>query len=479
MPQYPDISFWMSSIQTNASGSQPQLTSRPQLTQSLDVDVAIIGAGYSGLWIAYYLKQQAPNLNIAILEANTVGFGASGRNGGWLMGSVEGEDRLLSGLETSQKQQAHHHIYGIVNEAKGVFDREGIDCDFSHGGWLSAAARYPEQLDMARKTMATLQAEGHSAEAFQWLERDELKARLNIHNPYGGIFSPHAARIHPAKLVTGLARAVERLGVNIYENTPVTNLSVSEQNSNTLTTDLGTVKADIVLPCVEGFSYKLEAHRRYILPIQSLIVATEPLSDTQWQDIGLQSNEVFSDTCRLITYGQRSADNRLIFGSRGTYQFGGKPKSSFSDSATVFSDISKLMREFFPALADTPITHCWGGTLGMPRSKSPHALFDPHSGVGSIGGYAGEGVGASNLMARTLVDLILNRESELTAMPWAYHTTMKKALRRWEPEPFRWLAYKGILATLIREEAILSNPTSPSWKRKFIHGAAGAANSIL
>lgn len=476
MPQYPDISFWMSSIQPNSSS---QLSPRPRLSQSQDVDVAIIGAGYSGLWIAYYLKQQAPNLNIAILEAKTVGFGASGRNGGWLMGSVEGEDRLLSGLDSKRKQQAHNYIYGIVEEAKHVFDQEEIDCDFSHGGWLSAAARYPEQLSMAQKTMKALQADGHSEEAFQWLERDELKARLNVHNPYGGIFSPHAARIHPAKLATGLARAVERLGVKIYENTPVTDLNVSDQNSNTLTTDFGTVKADIVLPCVEGFSYKLEEHRRYILPIQSLIVATEPLSGTQWQDIGLQNNEVFSDNCRLITYGQRSADNRLIFGSRGSYQFGGKPKSSFSDSVAVFSDIIKLMREFFPTLANTPITHCWGGTLGMPRSKSPHALFDPHSGVGSIGGYAGEGVGASNLMARTLVDLILNKESELTSMPWAYHSTMKKALRRWEPEPFRWLAYKSILSTLVREETILSNPKSPSWKRKFIHRAAGAANSIL
>lgn len=473
MPQYPNISYWMSSYQPYHS------TVRPALSQGLDVDVAIVGAGYSGLWTAYYLKQQAPDLTVVMLEANTVGFGASGRNGGWLMGALEGEDNLLSGLSPQQKLKARQAIYGIVEEAKRVFEQENIDCDFSHGGWINTAARYPEQLSMLQDSIKELHAAGHTEDAYRWLERDKLKARLNVHNTYGGIFSPHAARIQPAKLAIGLAQTAERLGVKIFEKSPVTQIKTSKQGANELITEGGRIKADIVLPCVEGFSYKLEEQRRYILPIQSLIVATEPLSDTQWQDIGLHNNEVFSDACRLITYGQRTADNRLAFGSRGTYQFGGKPKSTFSDSAAVFSDISALMREFFPALEQTPISHCWGGTLGMPRSKSPHALFDPHTGVGSIGGYAGEGVGASNLMARTLTDLILHKDTELTNMPWAHRTTMKKALRRWEPEPFRWLAYKSILATLMKEESILSNPASPTWKRKMIHSIAGAANCIL
>ncbi|WP_439133664.1 NAD(P)/FAD-dependent oxidoreductase, partial [Pseudomaricurvus sp.] len=314
MPHYPDVSYWMSSLESDTP------TVRPALDQNLDVDVAIIGAGYSGLWTAYYLKQQAPHLSIAILEANTVGFGASGRNGGWLMGSVEGEDKLLSGLDNTRKHTAHQFIYGIVDEAKRVFELESIDCDFAHGGWISTAARYPEQLPMLQDTLKSLRAEGHGEDAYRWLDRDELKARLNVKNSYGGIFSPHTARIQPAKLALGLALAVERLGVTIFESTPVERIDTSKQGSNVLITQGGRIKADITLPCVEGFSYQMEAQRQYILPIQSLIVATEPLSDSQWQDIGLHNHEVFSDACRLITYAQRSADNRLIFGSRGTYQ---------------------------------------------------------------------------------------------------------------------------------------------------------------
>ncbi|GAB3098825.1 FAD-binding oxidoreductase [Pseudomaricurvus hydrocarbonicus] len=458
---------------------EPETVTRLSLTQNLEVDIAIIGAGYSGLWTAYYLKQQAPNLKIAILEANQVGFGASGRNGGWLMGSVEGEHHLLRSLSPSDKPRAHACIHGIVDEAKRVFDKEQIDCDFAHGGWLSVAARYPEQLPIVRNQLQQLHAEGHSEHDYCWLDHSDMQSRVNIHNTYGGIFSPHAARIHPAKLVNGLAKAVERLGVSIYEHTTVTKLLPPNGKSGQLVTPKGVVQADIILPCVEGFSYELEHLRRYILPIQSLIVATEPLSDSQWQDIGMRNHELVNDACRLVTYAQRTADNRLVFGSRGTYQFGGKPKSTFQDNQQVFATIATLMKEFFPMLGNTPVTHCWGGTLGMPRVKQPHALFDTRTGIGSIGGYAGEGVGASNLMARTLADLILNKDTELTQMPWAHHNTLEKTLRRWEPEPFRWLAYKSILSTFSREESILSDPDSAPWKRKMIHRAAGLASRVL
>ncbi len=471
--QIADISLWMSDLQNSS-----RTIERPSLTETQDVDIAIIGAGYTGLWTAYYLKQQAPTLNIALVEAKTVGFGASGRNGGWLMGAIEGESALLKPLPTDDKRRAQQLIYGIVDEARQVIEREQIDCDFHRGGWLNIAARYPEQAQRVQAYLREQYAEGHTEEDYCWLEADAMRQRLNAQHTYGGLHFAHTARVQPAKLVLGLAAAIERLGVTIYEHSPVTQLS-NKNGAHTLTTPNGQLQADAVLSCVEGFSFHLTQQRRYILPVQSLIVATEPLSDDLWQDIGLRDMETFSDASRLVTYGQRSADNRLIFGSRGAYQFGGKPKSQFDDCRPVFASITKVLGELLPQLATTRISHCWGGTLGIPRRGCPHAVFDSTAGIGTAGGYVGEGVGASNLMGRTLADLVLGNDSELTRMPWSHRSSLETSLRRWEPEPLRWLGYQGVLASLSLEDAVLNNPRSPAWQRRWVSRLASAAKSIL
>ncbi len=467
--QYHPTSLWMSSLADNQTTS-----SRPSLEQDIDVDVAIVGAGYSGLWAAYYLKQAAPELSIAILEAHQVGFGASGRNGGWLMGAIDGEDALLDRLPFEAKRRARKIIHGIVEEADRVFQKENIDCDFSHGGYLSMAARYPEQLSRTQASLKEYRADGYDENDIRWLDAEEARSRLNLRNTYGALFSPHTARIHPGKLVSELARVVEKLGVTIYENSPVI-----EFPPKGLRTQQAHIKADRTLICTEGFSFFQPQQRRYILPIQSLIIATDPLTDAQWEEIGLHHNETFDDACRLIIYGQRAADNRLVFGSRGTYQFGGQPKAHFEDTAKDFDAVEALMRDCLPQLGSTPAPHRWGGTLGMPRAGAAHAIFDQQSGIGTIGNYGGEGVGASNLMARTLVDLLLEKTSELTQMPWAHHGSLQQHARRWEMEPLRWLGYRAILNTFVYEESVLSNNKSSTWKRRAIDGLAGAAKKVL
>ena len=465
--QYHPTSLWMSSLGNT-------LSSRPALEHDIDVDIAIVGAGYSGLWSAYYLKQAAPELSIAVLEAHQVGFGASGRNGGWLMGAIDGEDALLDGKSPQEKQQARSLIHGIVDEAARVFDKENIDCDFSHGGYLSMAARYPEQLPRAKAMLADYREDGYSEDDIRWLDADEARSRLNMRNTYGAILSPHTARIHPGKLVTELARVVENLGVNIYENSPVIDFP-----PEILRTEKASITASRVLLCTEGFSFFQPQQRNYVLPIQSLIIATDPLPDSLWDDIGLRHNETFDDACRLIIYGQRTADNRLLFGSRGTYQFGGKPKARFEDAASEFDAVDALMRDCLPQLGDTPAPHRWGGTLGMPRNGAAHAIFDPKTGIGTLGNYGGEGVGASNLMARTLTDLVLEKDTELTSMPWAHHGSLEQHARRWEPEPLRWIGYSAILNTLAYEESVLSNTASAKCKRRTIDGLAKLAKSVL
>lgn len=467
MPAWRTISLWMDQL------DEP-LLARPALAEDLDVDVAIIGAGYTGLWTAYYLKLQAPALKIAIIEAQTAGFGASGRNGGWLMGNLLGEDRLLADLSPVQRRASYDLLHNIPDEVEIVLEREGIACDYRKGGVLYCAARYPEQETSLRQYLDSLYKQGLNENDYRWLNPAQLAQQIRIAKPYGGIYAPHVATLHPAKLVRGLARAVERMGVRIYENSPVTHWQ-----AGSLRTAQASVRSRWVVPAVEGYSVTLPPLGRYQLPVQSLIVATEPLSAATWDEIGLSNGQAFSESSRQVTYGQRTADNRLIFGARGGYQFAGKLRHDFNLTRSEIELRRYLFGELFPQLKNVQITHGWGGNLGMSRRFKPHMLCDPASGIALSGGYGGEGVGASNLGGRTLADLILQRDTELVHQPWVIPRRGLDALRAWEPEPCRWLGYNAIIRSFVHEDQTLANPATAPWRRKLASGVAGFMEGFM
>ncbi|MCH4881571.1 FAD-dependent oxidoreductase [Pseudomonas sp. TMW22080] len=467
MPAWCSISLWMDQL-------GEELAPRPSLEHDLDVDVAIIGAGYTGLWTAYYLKRHAPELSIAIVEAQTAGFGASGRNGGWLMGNLLGEDRLLAGLPGEQRRESFGLLHGIPDEVKNVIDREGIDCDYRKGGALYCAARYPEQETSLRSYLASLHAEGLNESDYRWLTPTELAQQIRINRPYGGIFTPHIATLHPAKLVRGLARAVERMGVQIYEQSPV-----SGWQAGFLRTARAQVRSRWVVPAVEGYANTLAPLGRYQLPVQSLIVATEPLPQATWDEIGLCKGQAFSESSRQVTYGQRTADNRLVFGARGGYQFGGRLRESFDLSRDEIELRRYLFSELFPQLKNVEISHAWGGNLGMSRRFQPHMLCDRQQGIALAGGYGGEGVGASHLGGRTLADLILQRDTLEVRQPWVLTEGGLGALKSWEPEPCRWLGYNAIIRSFVYEDKTLANANSPPWRRQFARRLAGVMEGFM
>lgn len=443
------------------------------LGEDIAVDVAIAGGGFSGLWTAYYLKTLAPELDICVLEAERCGFGASGRNGGWMMAALEGETRLLAALEGERREQVAALIHGILPEVEGVLARHDIDCDYHRGGGIFAAARYPEQAQIQRRTLEQYRRAGFSEADYRWLDADELSARLRIAGALGGIYTPHIARIQPARLVLGLARTVRELGVRIYEQSPVTGLEAGAMRTAT-----GKVSARHRLLALEGYSTGLpEVHRR-VLAIQSRIIATEPLDETTWAELGLAEREVFCDGSPLTTYGQRSADNRLIFGARGSYRFGGRARSEFGADDPGFVAVQRLLRACFPQLEAATISHRWGGTLGVSRSGFAHAVYDPATGIGTAGGYLGEGVGASNLMARTLADLVLGRDTELVRAPWAHTGSIEARLRRWEPEPLRWVGYKAT-DLVIRLEERVYRCQAPAWQKRPVQVVRGWLDDLL
>lgn len=463
------ISLWMDGLDTHPAPC-------PALNGDITADVAIIGAGYTGLWTAYYLKTLAPALSIAIVEAQIAGYGASGRNGGWVMGAVLGEDRIIGHLPEPQRRESWDLLHNIPDEVGRVVQEQGIGCDFRKGGTLYCAARYPEQERRLRGWLTTMHSkEGLSEADARWLSAAELTQELRIPGALGAIFTPHCATIQPAKLARGLAEAVERLGVKLYEQSPVTHWQKGE-----IRTAQGSVTAQWVVPAIEGYANTLPPLGEYQLPVQSLLIATEPLPEDVWAGIGLSRGQSFSEFSRQVTYGQRTADNRLAFGARGGYQFGGKLRNDFTLTQAEEGLRRYLLGEIFPQLKNVNITHRWGGNLGMSRRFHPHMLLDSENRIALSGGYGGEGVGASNLGGRTLADLILGRDTVATRQPWVIkNKTMAQSLRKWEPEPLRWLGYNAIIASFAHEDKVLANPQSPAWRRRLAQALAERMEGLM
>jgi glycine/D-amino acid oxidase-like deaminating enzyme len=217
-------------------------------------------------------------------------------------------------------------------------------------------------------------------------------------------------------------------------------------------TDAGRVRAGAILRCTEGYTPRLVGERRTIVPLYSLMIATEPLPEDVWERIGLRRRETFTDGRHLLIYGQRTADGRVAFGGRGApYHFGSAIRPGFDRDDRVFADLERVLRGLVPQIGDAAITHVWGGALGVPRDWQASVGFDRERGLGWAGGYVGDGVATTNLAGRTLADLVLGRDTELTALPWIDHRSP-----RWEPEPLRWLginATRALAASADRAEA--------------------------
>ena len=419
---YRNLSFWHDTVPDD-------LTPRLPLPGDTDVDVAIIGGGLTGLWTAYYLLERDPNLRIAVLEKEIAGFGASGRNGGWCSALFP---TGAAGLEKRHGRDAaiamRTAMVATVDEVGRVTAAEGIDCDFERGGTLVYAR--------SRTQLAAARAEVEGAKRFG-VDQLELRDAPGASGSLGAMYDPACARLHPAKLVRGLARVLERRGVAIYEQTEVTRWSSGE-----VQTSRGTVRCATVVVALEGYAATLPQTHRAVLPLYSLMIATEPLDDATWDAMGVSHGQTFSDYRHLLVYGQRTADNRVAFGGRGArYHFGSAIHSQYDRVPVVFEHLRRTLAELFPQTADATVTHRWGGPLGVPRDW--HASVRLHPGrIASAGGYVGDGLSTTNLAGRTIADLVTDTASSLTRLPWVGHDS-----GQWEPEPLRFAgANLGLVA---------------------------------
>ena len=459
---YQRLSLWWEAVPV-------PLPARPALTEDLDVDVCIVGTGFTGLWTAYSLALADPTLRIAVLEREVAGFGASGRNGGWCSALFATSDAALARRHGPEAMRAMRRAMQKTVDAVGASaSYEGIDCHFVKGGSIDLV-RSEAQRARAQDEVDESRALGFGEDDLRWLGPDETRAVIGATGALGATFTPHCAVVQPALLARGLADAVERHGARMYEHTEVLAIRAGEAGDRPyVLTSGGTVRAEFVVRATEAWTATLPGLERAIVPVYSLMVATEPLSADFWSRAGLDSRATFADHRHMIIYGQRTADDRIAFGGRGApYHYGSTISPTFDSEPAVHELLRQTLAELFPEVADARFTHAWGGPLGIPRDWHSSVGLDRATGVAWAGGYVGDGVSTTNLAGRTLADLITGVDSPLTRLPWVGHVSPK-----WEPEPLRWLGVNAGLWTMKLADRSESRHGRPS-------RVAGAVGRLL
>ena len=413
------------------------------LDSDVEADVCIVGAGFTGLWTAFHLLRARPQRRVVVLEASTVAAGASGRNGGWCSALLPmSAAELDRGGGPGAARRARRLMIANLDELLTTNDALGLDPTATKGGTLPLARSALQQARLRGEHEPAGDDDGY------WLDAAAAAARTGASELHGAWFDPHCAAVHPGRLVHGLARTVVARGAQLFERTAA--LAVGPRR---VATPRATVRAEHVILATEAFRARLPGQRRTVLPIYSLMIATEPLGEEVLAKVGLAARETFADARSSIIYGQRTADGRIAFGGRGApYHFASSIHPRHDTDRRVLQHLQRTLADLYPVLGGTRLTHHWGGPLGVARDWWWSVGHDPLTGVGWAGGYVGDGVATTHLAARTLTDLIDGAQTERTAQPWVQHRSP-----RWEPEPLRWL---GVNAALALPEVI------DAWERR-------------
>ncbi len=400
-----------------------------------EADVVIVGAGFTGLWTAFYLSELDPSLRVAVIESRHVGFGASGRNGGWSSAVLPmslGSMARRHGQEMARRfdRAMKDSVDEVVTRARSF----GVGETVAKGGYVQVARGVP-QWERLRESVDEARAFGVEEADLRLLDATETLRHVRATDVIGSVFTPHCAAVAPGDLVRALGAECRRRGIDIVEG-----VSVLSIETGLVVTDHGPIRTRTSVRATEAFTSRLPRQRRTMLPLYSLMIATEPVPDEILDQIVSPHRPTFNDGRHLLVYGQRTADGRIAFGGRGApYHFGSRIDPTFDTNQRVALHLADALRELFPALREVGISHHWGGPLAAPRDWTCSVRYDAGTGLASAGGYVGDGVTTTNLAGRTLADLITGRSTALTSLPWVGHDS-----RRWEPEPLRWFAVNAM-----------------------------------
>ena len=429
-------SFWL--------GTRDYVPGMP-LQADINVDVAIVGGGFTGLSSAYHLKKAEPGLNVALLESQVIGFGASGRNGGFnmtLFGLTMSITALRFGKEKAK--EAHHYMERAVDTVHDLVNELNIDCNYEHPGFLRVATseKYKKRILHEIELAHFLGIEG-----IDWLEKNQLQEQVRSPLYLGAWWEPRCGILNPAKLAWGWKTVIESIGVQVFENTPVSEITRDGQKVS-LDTPAGCVKADKIVLATNAYSHLISHLKWKQIPVWTYIVLTEPLSDEQFAKIGWQNRQGIEDARNLVHYYRLTADNRLLMGGRDVSISYGKDMDRDLDEKT-FTGLEDDVRAIFPALREISFTHRWGGPVSVPLDMAPAIGYLGERQMVYSLGCVGHGVSLTHLNGQTIADLILERKTDLTDVFFVNRRTLP-----WPPEPIRNITAQAILGYMHVEDRL-------------------------
>jgi len=423
-------------------------SSRPERRAALegdrDVDLAVVGAGFSGLWAALLALEEDPQREVVVLEAERLGWAATGRNGGFCAASLT--HGVGNGLARWPGEMPLLQLLGAANldAIEATIRERGIDCDFERTGELDVAVE-PWQLEDLGSLHRTMRDLGEDVEL---LTSAQTRALVDSPTYLGGLLDRRGvAMVNPARLAWGLADAIESSGGRIHESTRVQRLR-SAGDRVALTTATGTVRARQVVLATNVFPSPLRRARPYVVPVWDHIIATEPLSPSRRASLGWQGRQGVGDGGNQFHYYRLTSDNRLVFGGYDALYYYG---SDLSERRQRRPETEQLlyhhMLATFPGLHGVRVTHTWGGAIDTSTRFSASWQRAFGGKVVSVLGYTGLGVGASRLGAQVCLDLLAGRDNERTRLEMVRRSPLP-----WPPEPVRWLGIQMTRRSIARAD---------------------------
>lgn len=423
--------------------SRERREAAPPLDGELAVDVAVIGAGYTGLAAAYHLKCAEPSLDVAILEAESAGSGASGCNGGFVM-TLFGASlaQMLAQHGAARVRQAHDYMVRAIAAMEALIDAHKLDCDYERSGFLKVATT-PAYETRIRKEIDTFQALGVADMA--WLEADALSARVASPTFRGGCWEPGCGLINPVKWAEALRRIALAKGARLFEGTRVTSFARAGGRVR-LATPRGTVSAQKVVVAANGYTHLIPGLRRRQIPAFAYIIVTEPLNERQRASIGWRGREGIEDGRNFMHFFRLTPDNRILAGGGpGLVPFAGSMGHDASPKA--WAHLERFITATFPALAGIAITHRWGGAFSVTLNSTPQIGSLCGGAVVYSVGCTGHGVAMTHQNGRILSDLVLGRRTDLTELWFVNRRSFA-----FPPEPLRWIGTKAVMTAMALDD---------------------------
>lgn len=414
--------FWL-----DPAAGAPSPSPQPRLQGTHDAEVCIVGGGLLGLWTALKILELKPDADVCVVEADTCGFGASGRNAGFAMSLWSKSASLVGRADKDEAARIARASDESVDELERFCREEGIDCGFRMPGWLWSATA-PAQVNSWTSTVAAAASLG--GDPFVEVTKAEVRERLGTENVYGAIFEPHCATVDPGRLVLGLRDVALRRGVRIYEQSPVIDI---DRDTQVVTCKTGSVRSRQLVLATNAWLAKLPELRRVILPVSADVIATEPMPDffkSSWT-----GGEAVTNSSIIADFARPTVDDRVVIGrGAAAMAFAGRIGPRFFSNPPRTTEISTALSSLIPALDEAAVTHGWSGPVDRTFDGLPIVDRLPGSQVLFAGGFSGNGVAPTNLFGRMLASLALGIEDE-----WSTSSYIGTPSYRFPPEPVRYV----------------------------------------